>query len=483
MKNSTVRVSFDAQDDIIKFDHLFVNSQKSCFATQPTWSWSSIFGVIAIPMLLSACGGGSGGSGNSNGDTIVTLANNVIATERQDLNEFTIRELDQDYIVSIDLRFDQEQDFTKDGFLVNGFDNVKKFVDDAMARGFTAIELDTTVPINVDTGELQMLTPYGEFNRDKSLPDDIWKIISYAESIGLDTSLQLNIVNAIDDEFIMSRNVGRNFDTNRFFDSVRTYETEIAIQAQRHGVDQIVIGKMNSGFDKGYQAQWQSVIDSIRSVYSGELAYHGHYYQDDIVPWQLVDNIAVKFNPDLGSATYDESTIVNRYHSVTEKNSSRLTVSEILDNLFEKYPDKDIMLYGISKSPVQTALNEDIPVHEIMHRDRAVLDTAAIDFDLAIARYNAFFEFFGNYVDDRVSAVQFWQYAPWAEAHWIKYSMNSTGLAYNAYARGGYFLNHQPEILDALDDYLLSGWGHNTLEFSDSNDHNILPRTDLVFTP
>lgn len=478
--NNTVKVSFDAQDDIIRLDHLFIDSQKTCLVDQPTWSWSSIFGAIAVPMMLTACGGGGSGG---NEDPMVTVVNNVITTESQNNNRFEIKELDQDYIVSIDLRFDQEQDITSAGFLVNGFDNVKNFVDDAKARGFTAIELDTTVPINIDTGELQMLTPEGEFNRDKSLPDDIWKIVAYAESIGLDTSLQLNIVNAIDDEFIMSRNVGRNFDTNKFFDSVRTYETEIATQAQHYGVDQIVIGKMNSGFDQGYQEQWQALIDSIRSVYSGELAYHGHYYQNNIVPWQLVDNIAAKFNPDLGSATYNESTIVDRYHSAPEKYNPRSTVAETLDSLIEKYPDKDIMLYGVAKSPVQTALNEDILVHQIMHRERAVLDTSDIDFDLSIARYNAFFEFFGNYVDDRISAVQFWQYAPWAEAHWIKYPMNHTGQAYHAYARGGYFLNYQPEILDALDDYLLPGWGHNTLEFSDSNDRNILTQTDFGFTP
>jgi hypothetical protein len=471
MKNNDVLVSFNATDDLIRFDHIFVNSQKSCFADQPTWSWSSIFGVIAIPMMLTACGGGGGGDSNN----IVTVSNSLAVTERENTkNEFVIKKLDQDYIVSIDLRFDQERDFTTDGFPVNGFDHVKKFVDDAKARGFTAIELDTTVPINADTGELQMLTPEGEFNRDKSLPDDTWKIISYAESIGLDTSLRLNIVNAINDDFIMSDRVGKNFDTNKFFHSVETYETEIAMQAQLYGVDQIVIGGMNFGFDKGYQAQWQSVVDSIRSVYSGELAYLSFYNQDNIVPWQLVDNIAAKFNPDLGQATYDESTIVDRYHSTAEQWDPHSTVAEKLDSLFEKYPDKDIMLYGISKSPVQTALNEDIPVHEIMFRDWGVLDHGTIDFDLAIARYNAFFEFFGNYADDRVSAVQFWQYAPWAEAHWIKYPMNFTGQAYNAYARGGYFLNYQPEILDALDDYLLSGWGYNTLELPDSNDNKTL---------
>ena len=246
----------------------------------------------------------------------------------------------------------------------------------------------------------------------------------------------------------------------------------IATEAQKNGVDQIIIGSMNFGFDTGYKEQWQEVISSIRSVYSGELGYESFYYSENIVPWDLVDNIAVNFNPDLGSAKNSASDIVPLYlQTVDNTGWATYNPYQTILNLDNKYAGKDIMLYGIAMSPIQTALNEDISVHDTVYKNTGALDLSNLNFDLLEKRYDGFFEFFGNYLDDRVDAVQFWSFAPWADAEWIKSPSNDpTSIALNAYARGGYFFNYQPETLDIMDDYLLRGWGANDLDFPNSND-------------
>jgi hypothetical protein len=399
----------------------------------------------------------------------------------------SIRELKKDFIASIDLRFDQPNDrvsSTADGdsVLVSSFENVRRYVDMAKTHGFTAIELDLNVPINRETGNLQLMTPRGTFNPDKSLPRDTWKIVSYAESLGLGTSLKLNIVDALTDDILIKDRVAPNFDVDLFFQSLTDYQMMIGQLAQHHGVDQLVIGFMNFGFDSSYQAKWKNLVDGIRSVYHGELAYETAYQVNDVVVWGLVDNVALTFQPNLGDARYGASEIVPLYlrHSDQSPWGTFNPYQTVLD-IVQRYDSKDVMLYSISKSPVQPGLGETVNVHDILYKQNEILDLSRLDFDLLSARYSGFLEFFNNYLDDKIDAVQFWQFAPWADADWIRDTTDANGKAMNAYARGGYFLNYQPESLDILDDYFLHGWGANYLAFPGSNDRlpDLIANTNL----
>lgn len=420
-----------------------------------------------VPIVCVGCGGG-GGDVSAPITTVSSTSNNAPITQlpvqEPDTSTPTIRELKQDYIANIDLRFDHETDFTNDGLLVNGFDNVRRHVDLAKKHGFTAIEIDASVPIDSNTGSLLMMTAPGEPNRDKSLPDDIWKIIDYAESLGLDTSIKLNVVDASTDNFIMTNTVGPRFDTTKFFDSVKSYQTHIAGLAQKHGVDQIVIGSNNHGLDQAHDQEWKELVDSIRSVYKGELAYETFYHRDGVIPWKYVDNIAAQFQPDLGSKQYHVGNIVPLYLT-TDANGFN-PYQEIKD-FATSHPDKDVMLYGIGKSPLQTALNEDVQVHTVY--DGKILDLSGMDTLLQEARYRAFMEFAGNHLQDEIDAIQFWQFAPWMDAGWIEEPPPAPGdfwgKAYQAYAKGGYALNYQPQVLDVLDDYMIPGWGTNFFDF------------------
>lgn len=459
----SILISFDAVDDQIKIDHLAITSQKPEIPEGTSGPFFNLsIGAVALPALLAACGGGSSGGGSEGGGAPV------------------IRDLDRDFIASIDLRFDHPTDFTTDGVLVNSFANVKRSVDLAKQNGFTAIELDLNVPIDINTGKIKTQTD-DQFITDRSLPDDTWKIVQYAESIGLDTSLKLNIVDVTNDNVVTTGSVGPGFDIGIFFDSVTQHQVDLAIQAQASGVDQIVIGGMNFGFDTGYRDEWQNLISGIRNVYTGELSYETYYQRDGVVPWDLVDNIALTFAPDLGAPKYSAADIVPLYLQDMDRSAwGTFNPYERINELSARYQDKDLMIYGVAKSPVQTALNENIPVHEVLYQNNQSQDLSTLDFNLQNTRYDGFFEFFGNYLDDKVSAVQFWQFAPWAESTWIKNPQDSIGEKFNTYARGGYFLNYQPETLDAINDYLQQGWGHNTLDFPDSNDAQVMPMSLMM---
>ena len=84
--------------------------------------------------------------------------------------------------------------------------------------------------------------------------------------------------------------------------------------AELHKVDAISIGAYNFGFDqKPFENSWIDVINSIRKVYSGELAYGSDFRSDNIV-WNHVDALCMGFNVTLSqSPQYDPTYLISKY--------------------------------------------------------------------------------------------------------------------------------------------------------------------------
>jgi len=383
---------------------------------------------------------------------------------------------------SIDLRFDQPNDFTPDGLLVNSFANVKKTIDRVKSVGFNSINIDTNVPINVDSGDLQLTTPSGNYNTNKQLPQDIWKIVDYAKSVGLVVKINLNIVNAINDVPIQSTNVGANFSSQKFFNSIKSYETQIAGLAQLHKVDQIDIGVFNAGFDTSqYLSNWSEVISSMRGVFSGKLGYVSDYRSNNVV-WNLVDVLAMNFNPVLSrTPLYDPTQIIPSYFQTqddSQHGGSHNAFIKLIQTI-EKYPNKVYELSNLMISPAMSAVGNVINLAQYVYtdgfstapgKDSRVAPNLKFDNSLMVAWYQSFFEFFGNYLADKVSSISYFQYAPWADATWIKNSQGVNGLAFNSYAKGT-FLNYQAEAEAIISAYIKNPWGwHNIFYGTAGND-------------
>jgi hypothetical protein len=216
----------------------------------------------------------------------------------------TIETWDKIKSVNIDMPFAQNNDFRLDGSSATSFKTLKEQIDRAAKLGFNAIGFDTNVPINIKNGELLLYitkNDYPDFadgNRDKSFPEDVWKAIEYAESLGLKTSIDLQIRNALNDVPINLSDITSTFQINTFFNSVRVFETEIAKKSQIYGVDSIRIGSFNNSFDtQEYKNNWVNVIDSIRNVYKGSLSYQSNAENKNSVIWNLVDIVKVNFTP------------------------------------------------------------------------------------------------------------------------------------------------------------------------------------------
>jgi len=375
---------------------------------------------------------------------------------------------------NIDLRFDQPNDFTSDGLLVNSFANVKKTVDRAKSVGFNSINIDTNVPINVESGDLQLTTPSGNYNTDKQLPQDIWKIVDYAKSAGLAVTINLNIVNALNDVPIQSGNVGANFNSQKFFNTIKTYETQIASLAQLHKVDQIDIGVFNTGFDSSqYLNNWSEVISSLRGVFTGKLGYESDYRSSNIV-WSLVDALAMNFNPVLSrSPLYDPTQIIPNYFATqddAQHGGSQNAFLKLMQTI-NSHPNKVYELSNLMISPAMSAVGMVIDLGQYVYTngnsttpgtDSKIAPNLKFDDPLMVAWYQSFFEFFGNYLADKVSSISYFQYAPWADSAWIKNSQGVNGLAFNTMAKGT-FLNYESAAESVISTYIKNPWGWHTI--------------------
>ena len=94
-----------------------------------------------------------------------------------------------------------------------------------------------------------------------------------------------------------------------------------------------------------------------------------------------------------------------------------------------------------------------------------------IDTNLNNQKIAGFFEFFGNYLDKNISAIQFWQYMPWAEANWLRDPQTLQAKAWQSVVRSMGALNWNPEAEKMIGNYLTNEWGFSALHFgSDSDD-------------
>ena len=405
----------------------------------------------------------------------------------------TIERWDQIKSVNIDMPFSQNNDFRLDGSKATSFKTLKEQIDRASKLGFNAIGFDTNVPINIKNGELQLYITkndypsFGEGNRDKSFPEDVWKGIEYAESLGLKTSIDLHIRNALNDEEINQSNITSTFDITTFFNSVRNFETEIAQKAQIYGVDSIRIGSFNNSFDtQAYKTNWANVIDSIRNVYKGSLSYQSNIENKNSEIWNLVDIVKANFTPKwLLESSFTREEIarlyLTPYISGNQKLSSESAYDSIL-SLIKKFPDKKIELQ-VRFDTGQSAGHEFADPWSYVFAADPLKENAKdqanivpypekwIDTNLNDQKIAGFFEFFGNYLDKNISAIQFWQYMPWAEANWLRDPQTLNAKAWQSVVRSLGALNWNPEAEKMIGTYLTNEWGFSTLHFgSDSED-------------
>ena len=389
-----------------------------------------------------------------------------------------IESLQRAKAVNFDFPFEQPNDYRLDGVLATSFSTLKQMIDRAVELGFNTVSFDTNVPINHLTGELMLIVP-NDGNGDKRFSPEVWKAIEYAESIGLRTVIDLNIRNALNDLTITTSNVGPDFSVTKFFQSIKSFETEIAAKAQSYGVDGITVASFQFGYAVDlYTTQWSEVIDSLRSVYKGTLRYSSNVEDTENPLWRLVDEIQIFINPDwLLQPDFSAEDFVPLYlgpYIAGNGKTSNVSTDQRIKEMLSKYPSKAVSL-EVRFDPGKSAGNEfQDPWSYVFTPDPNKINGSDqsrlfpdewIDKALNQQKISGFFEYFGNHLQDKISGVQVWQYMPWTEANWIRKPESANAEAWQSVVRAGPALNWNPEAEEMLGRYLTQPWGFKTLHY------------------
>ena len=86
-------------------------------------------------------------------------------------------------------------------------------------------------------------------------------------------------------------------DEERFFQEYRLWILHYALMAEAYDVPLLAIGTELAKLTQGHRAQWESIIEDIRSVYRGKLVYAANWGAEveNVDFWDLLDYIGVDF--------------------------------------------------------------------------------------------------------------------------------------------------------------------------------------------
>ena len=423
-----------------------------------------IVAVSVLSLILSACGGGGGGGGEApttgtNRSTIpsdpavvtTVTTNTPVLTNcitKPALAAGTYR------VAPVDMRFDQPTDFNSLGQLVAGYDNVSTVINKINCVGYDTIVFTTNIPMDPATGNLVLYDPNpADYNRNKAPPQDLWRLVTYAKGLGLRVFIQAIPVNYTTDDPICpicsnntSVTLTPTFAAN-FFNTLNTYGKQLAQSAQSVGADGFYVGSLQLGLDSStYNSQWDTVISTYRSVFSGKLLYAACYQCTNVI-WNKVDIVDLGVNfPTTTTATTLQQLVVD--YSKTD------IASKVLAN--SATYKKPIILSGLSVNAAETAVD---PWNTLMAGGS--FGAAAPNYSLQSMKLAAELELISIKLNGAVSGEVIGNYLPWTNATWIE---NGTyNVQWHTWLSLGDDTYHNQAYQDTISSYLKYPIGYHAV--------------------
>lgn len=370
----------------------------------------------------------------------------------------------------LDLRFDYPNN-TPDikGNTINSLKQCKPAINEIKSLGFNTVVIALDVPINLTTGQIDLGNAKDSTNR--ALPKDLWKIVDYAKSIGINTYLKLSPVDhQYDFTLSGSTNFGPGITIEQVLHNVGTYQTQIAKIAEQHGVAGIYVGDFNWGLDTAqYANSWQSLINSVRSVFTGKIMYLAGY---DNAVWPMTDIITFNDGYLISNTTnYHLTDIVRGYYdSLTHTN----IIQRVID-LTNKY-NKPLLLDGFSQNKANPGAGNTVDAWSVMMSNPLHLDDLNLTpypHQQAVA-FAAFLEVANNQLNNYISGFGINEWAPWSQARWIKNPTTESGKMWNLQQTLGNNLWDNALVKSVLKKYLTTESDFHTLHFSSQQSDQLI---------
>jgi len=352
----------------------------------------------------------------------------------------------------LDMRFEQPNDFTADGKLVNSYEAVVPVLNKIDCVGFDTVVFQTNIPIDVDTGKLELYdSRSGAFNPNKNIPKDFWRLVDYAKNKGLKVFVKAIPVNHTNDvvicpgctssEFVLPS----TFSTANFFNALFAYETTLAREAEKYKVDGFYVGVMNLGLDTAqYDADWDRVIAQVKTVYKGKLIYEACDRCTANV-WRKVDIVAIHTSNVFEMAPSEtvaglltDTSILNLVGDVQR-----------IATLYQKPILLDTINIGTTgkSTDLGAVISGGLPYTSLQP-----------NYALQAIKISSVFELLGTKLSNRVVGLQWSEYMPWSQATWIQNPTNDTAWRWHQVQFYGFDLLNNESAQKKLAEYFSKPW-------------------------
>ena len=232
---------------------------------------------------------------------------------------------------------------------------VKKSLDYVVSVGSNFAIIDWMVAVD-DNGAVLPPTSPASF---EPLRSDIGRVIELARQRGLRVFLKPHpgFPNTPFENRATFNTDMSKFSLNTFFFDWTTYLTSLGSWGSTMGVEGLVIGTENSGFDSANRPQWLSLIGAVRQVFAGKLSYDAAFAVQvpfrvtDVCFWDAVDIIGLSLYVALSKNDQASLQELNAaWHSNPYGSSG--DIIEFLHSLSTKYNKPVMALEGGYQSAV-----------------------------------------------------------------------------------------------------------------------------------
>lgn len=189
------------------------------------------------------------------------------------------------------------------------------WIDRFASTGYTGVIFELTVSVDNNGTLLHNLTY-----------DRMYQFIDYAKSKGLATGILYNWTFNDDNaayiaQIAYHQNNPVGFTTVQLLDSVDQFFQAESIKFKQHNVDIVwVADDMPEQFADAYVANWTTILNHIRSVYTGKIstfAQSSDIYNGSTIDWyktwSLMDAVSIRAKPFVSDTPiYDVNTVVSK---------------------------------------------------------------------------------------------------------------------------------------------------------------------------
>lgn len=342
----------------------------------------------------------------------------------------------------IDYRWDYIGELDAAGYQINSADNINPLLAHLKSIGYNTVALNLDVPIDMRTGLINLGSISDGTNKD--IPKDIWKSVDYAHSIGLSVNLEMipcviynsdGSFNTSDTVISTIDSVGdplkNNLSIDTVFKSITEYETKIAALAQQHRVDGYYIGCNNYGYDSAeYLPYWQTIVDSVRKVFSGQLIYQAAY---DNAVFGIVDDVAFIPNPIVSTTPiYDLSKIIEALYHTSPWAGSKQNYIDFLSGLADKYSNKTFFLDDFTANAANPGIgNTFFPFSLLMADPSKLSELPQPNYKEQALAYQMMIYVADYLLPNKIKGIGLAEYDPWGQMDWIQHPKDPNGQLWN----------------------------------------------------